>query len=172
VVRRNSIASSALESLLLGKCFFHEAEIRALPKFERLKKNHKGDFGLFARSLDLGKLLEIANDLSWFPGGGLPRTLTSHLACYLGEGTIGELVELFKAYPNVGLICAQQVREYRNLLHPAVCLKSGRRPSKDAGLTAAFLFYDRVHVCIASNISNMSPLQRCSATQPGFGRHC
>jgi len=28
----------------------------------------------------------------------------------------------------------------RNLLHPAVCLKEGRQPSKDAGLTAAFLF--------------------------------
>jgi hypothetical protein len=53
-----SIASSALESVLLSKCFFQEAEIRALPKFQKLKRSHKEDFGLFARSLDLGKLLE------------------------------------------------------------------------------------------------------------------
>ncbi len=134
------IASSALEAVLLSKCFFQEADVKALLKFQSLKRSHKGDFGLFARSLDLGKLLEIANELSWFPDGGVPKVLTSHLAGYLDEGTISALLAFFDGYKNVGHICAHHVREYRNLLHPAVCPRTGRQPSKDVGLTAAFLF--------------------------------
>ena len=135
-----SIASSALESVLLSKCFFQEAEIRALPKFQGLKRSHKADFGLLARSLDLGKLLEIANELSWFPDGGVPKTFTSYLAGRLDAATLSGLLELFEGNLNVGRTCATHVREYRNLLHPAVCLKEGRQPSKEAGLTATFLF--------------------------------
>lgn len=135
-----AIASSALESLLLHKCFYQEAEIRTLPKFQRLKRNHKDSFALFVRSLDLGKLLEVANELSWFPDGGLPKTLTSQLAVHLDEGALSGLIGLFNANPNAGKLCAQHMREYRNLLHPAVCLKEGRQPSKDVGLTATFLF--------------------------------
>jgi hypothetical protein len=111
------VASSALESLLLHKCFYQEAEIRALLKFQRLKRNHKDSFGLFVRSLDPGKLLEVANELSRFPDGGLPNTLTSHLALHLDEGALSGLIGLFDGNPNVGKLCAQHVREHRNLLH-------------------------------------------------------
>ncbi len=135
-----AIASSALESVLLSRCFFQEEEIRALPKFQKLKRGYREDFGLFARSLDLGKLLEIANELSWFPTGGVPKTLTSYLARHLDEGTLSNLIGVFEGNPNVGRTCADHVREYRNLLHPAVCLKEGRQPSKDAGQTATLLF--------------------------------
>jgi hypothetical protein len=135
-----SVASSALESVLLSKCFFKKQKLGLSPKFHKLKRSHKEDFGLFARSLDLGKLLEIANELSWFPDDDLPKTLTSHLARYLDESTLSALAGLFEASPNVGQICAHHVREYRNLLHPAVCLKAGRQPSRDVGLTATFLF--------------------------------
>ena len=135
-----SLASAALESVLLSKCFFQEEEIRSLPKFQKLKPSFKVDFGLFARSLDLGKLLEIANELSWFPDGGVPKTFTTYLADHLDESTLPRLIGLFEGNPNVGRTCAAHVREYRNFLHPAVCLKEGRQPSKDAGLTAAFLF--------------------------------
>jgi hypothetical protein len=72
--------------------------------------------------------------------GGIPKTFTSYLAGYLDESTLSGLIGLFEGNPNVGRTCADHVREYRNLLHPAVCLKEGRQPSKDAGLTAAFLF--------------------------------
>ena len=135
----SSIASSALESVLLSKCFFQEDEIKSLPKFQKLKRSYKADFGLFARSLGLGKLLEIANELSWFPDGGVPKTFTNYLAGHLDEDTLTHVIE-YLSDPNVGRSCAKHVLEYRNLLHPAVCLKEGRQPSRDAGLTAAFLF--------------------------------
>jgi hypothetical protein len=105
-----------------------------------LKRSHRADFGLFARSLDLGKLLEIANGLSWFPNDGVPKTFMNYLAGGLDEATLSGLLGLFEGNLNVGRTCAAHVREYRNLLHPAVCLKEGRQPSRDAGLTATFLF--------------------------------
>jgi hypothetical protein len=135
-----SIASSALESVLLSKCFFQEEEIKALPKFQKLKRSYRADFGLFARSMDLGKLLEIANELSWFPDGGVPKIVTSYMAAHLDEPTLVQLVGIFDGITNVGRSCANHVREYRNLLHPAVCLKEGRQPSRESGLSAAFLF--------------------------------
>jgi hypothetical protein len=134
------IASSALESVLLSKCFFYEEDVRAIPKFQRLKRSYKENFGLFARSLDLGKLLEIAKELSWFPDGGIPKTFTNLLGAHLDEGILSGLIGLFAGSPNVGQVCADHVREYRNLLHPAVCLKEKRNPSRDAGMTATFLF--------------------------------
>ena len=135
-----SIGSSALESVLMSKCFFQEAEVRAIPTFQKLQPKHKGDFGLFARSLALGKLLEIADELAWFPGGGIPKTLVIIFGHYLDEGTLAGLDRIFEASPNVGQVCAKYVRERRNLLHPAVCLKEGRQPSKDVGMTATLLF--------------------------------
>ena len=137
----SSVASSALESVLLSKCFFQADEIRALPKFEKLKQSHKGDFGQFARSLDLGKLLEIATELSWFrDSGGLPQIMTTYLAHHLDEATLSGLIRLFEGSADVGRTCADHVRKYRNLLHPAVCLKEGRQPSRGDAMTATFLF--------------------------------
>ena len=136
----SAVASSALESVLLSKCFFQADEITALPKFAKLKQKHKGDFGQFARSFDLGKLLEIATDLSWFPGiGGLPQIVTSYLGRHLAEATMSDLIRLFED-KDVGRTCADYVRKHRNLLHPAVCLKEGRQPSRDEALAATFFF--------------------------------
>ena len=133
-----SIASSALESVLLNKCFSQEAEIRALPKFQNLKRSYKADFGVFARSLDLGKLLEIADELSWFPNRGVPTTFTNYLAGHIDELTLAKLVEIFEGDPHIGKSCARYVRNHRNLLHPAVCLREGVQPSKDTGLVTTF----------------------------------
>lgn len=137
----SSIASSALEAVLLSKCFFEEDRIRKLPKFAQLKKNHKGDFGQFARALDLGKLLEIAAEVSWFPdSAGLPRIMTSYLSSHLDEAALSDLILQFQGIADVGRACADHVRKYRNLLHPAVCLKEGQQPSREGAITATFLF--------------------------------
>lgn len=135
-----AVASSALESMLLCKCFLQEAEVRRLPTFQTLKRKYRQDFGLFARSLDLGKLLEIADELSWFPDGGIPKTFSDFLAGHLDAGSLAAFLGLFEGDPNVGRTCARHLREYRNLLHPAVCLKENQQPSKVAGMTATFLF--------------------------------
>jgi hypothetical protein len=135
-----SVASSSLESVLLSKCFFQEEEIKALPKFQKFDRRYDADFGLFARSLDLGKLLEIANELSWFPDDGISEILRSFLASYFDEETLSSVIGQFEGISNIGRICAGHVRKYRNLLHPAVCLKERHQPSKEAGLTATFLF--------------------------------
>jgi len=137
----SSIASSALESVLLSKCFFEEDQIRKLPKFAQLKKNHKGDFGQFARAQDLGKLLEIAAEVSWFPdSAGLPQIMTSILSSHLEEGLLSDLILQFQGITDVGRACADHVRKYRNLLHPAVCLKEGQQPSREGAIAITFLF--------------------------------
>jgi hypothetical protein len=78
-----TIAASALEAVLLGKCLLAQDEIRALPKWKSFKKSYTTNFGAFARSLDLGKLLEIAKELSWFPPMGLPKQFQKTMSDYL-----------------------------------------------------------------------------------------
>ncbi|WP_263373072.1 hypothetical protein [Granulicella aggregans] len=135
----SALASSALESVLLYKCCLSEGSVRALSKFQGLPRKYNLDFGLFVRSLDLGKLLEMANSLHWFPEGGIPKTFANYLAEHLDEDSMSILLGLFIDNPNIGCLCADHVKEYRNLLHPAVCLREGRQPSKEAGMTATFL---------------------------------
>ena len=135
-----AVASSALESMLLSKCFLQEAEVRGLSKFQTSKPKYRKDFGIFARSLDLGNLLQIANELAWFPDGGVPKLFSDCLAEHLDADTLATLLGLFEGGPNVERTCARHLREYRNLLHPAVCLREQRMPSKEAGMTATFLF--------------------------------
>ena len=137
----SSIASSALESMLLSKCLLEEDKVRALPRFETLRQSHKGDFRQFSRSLDLGKLLGIATELSWFSdSAGLPQTMTSYLAQFLEKAPLDEVMRPFEGRTNLAQDCADCVRKYRNLLHPAVCLKEGRQPSKGDAMAAPFLF--------------------------------
>ena len=136
----SAVASSALESLLMSKCCFQEEDVRLLPAFQTLKPSQRSPFGRFVRSLDLGKLLKIADALRWFPEAGVSPSLISYLAPYLGQTVLSEFLQLFRYYDNVGQSCADRVREYRNLLHPAVCLKEGRQPSEGTGMIATMLF--------------------------------
>jgi hypothetical protein len=135
-----AVSASALEAILLAKCFLEKDRIKALPKWANLRRSHKADFGLLMRSMDLSKLLEIAELLSWFPSTGIPEIFLQTMRPYIDARTEADLTALFVATPNVGLVCANHMREYRNLLHPAVCLKEGRQPSANAGMTATFLF--------------------------------
>jgi hypothetical protein len=135
-----AISASALEAMLLAKCFLQMDRIKSLPKWANLKRSHKADFGLLMRSMDLSKLLDIAELLSWFPSTGIPDVFLETMRPYLNAQTEADLTALFASTPNVGLVCSKHLREYRNLLHPAVCLKEGRQPSPNAGMTATFLF--------------------------------
>jgi hypothetical protein len=135
-----TVAAAALEALLLALCFFHKDQIKQLPKWRCLKKSQRTDFRVFARSLDLGKLLEIAQELSWFPAGGVPKNLWGTLAPFWDELASINFLALFGGSSNIGQACANHLREYRNLIHPAVCLKQQKRLSKEVGMTATFLF--------------------------------
>jgi hypothetical protein len=134
------VSASALEAVLLARCFLEEEKIKALPKWSTLKRSHRGNFGLFMRSMDLGKLLEIADSLSWFPPDGFPETFVQWIRPYADDRTVAELTQLFATTPKVGQACANHLRDARNLLHPAVCLREGRQPSTNVGISATFLF--------------------------------
>jgi hypothetical protein len=135
-----AIGSSALEAVLMSLCFLRHEKVRELPKFKTLKKSLREDFGSFVRQLDLGKLLDIATQLSWFPDGGVPKLFEEMMSPHIGAASMTAMKELFAAEGNVGQVCAKHVRDYRNLLHPAVCLKESRQPSSEAGKTGVFLF--------------------------------
>lgn len=135
-----AVSASALEAVLLGKCFLEQDKIKALPKWSTLKRSQKADFGLFVRSMDLGKLLEIADQLSWFPSKGVPESFLRVMRPLVDELTMKGIDDLFENTLNVGQVCANHLREYRNLIHPAVCLREGRQPSVNAGMTATFMF--------------------------------
>jgi hypothetical protein len=134
-----AVAAAALEAMLLAKMFTNTDEVAQLASFKKLLDKHQGDFGSFARKeMDLGKLLNMAKELAWFRPGGVPGILTKMLAQYLDQGTLTALTEIFKDSPSAGYNSADLLRQYRNLLHPAYCLKQDIHPTKDTGIRATF----------------------------------
>ena len=146
-----AIGAAALEAILLSKCLMQKQAVEAIPKFRNLKSKKTRDFRHFAEGLDLGKLLEIAIELSWFPDGGFPSSFRDVLAKHLKVDEMKCLDDLFAGEENVGKLCAVELRKYRNLLHPSVCLREERQPSSEAGLTGTFLLLAAV-----SALSNAS----------------
>jgi hypothetical protein len=137
----SAISGAALEAMLLYRCLLRPNDIKALPRWNALRKNHKDDFQVFIRLMDLGKLLEIAEQLSWFPSGDrLPRLFSLAFATHASETMMDAIQDLFSGTQNIGQACAQHVRNHRNLLHPAVCLKQAAEPSVEAGMTATLMF--------------------------------
>jgi hypothetical protein len=88
--------------------------------------------------MDLGKLLDMAKELAWFRPGGVPSLLTKMLAQYVDQDTLTALTVIFKDSPSAGYTSADLLRQYRNLLHPAYCLKQDIHPTKDTGIRATF----------------------------------
>ncbi|MGA3189853.1 MAG: hypothetical protein ABSF22_22325 [Bryobacteraceae bacterium] len=110
-----------------------------LASFKKLLERHQGDFVSFAREeMNLGKLLEMAKELAWFRPGGVPSLLTTMLAQHVDENALAALTVIFKDSPNAGHKSADLLRQYRNLLHPACCLKQDIRPTKETGINATF----------------------------------
>jgi hypothetical protein len=60
------------------------------------------------------------------------------LAQYVDQDTLAELAVLFKDSPIAGNTSADLLRQYRNLFHPAYCLKQEIHPTKDTGIRATF----------------------------------
>jgi hypothetical protein len=80
--------------------------------------------------MDLGKLLDMARELAWFRPGGVPGVLTEMLARYVHPESLAALTDLFKDSPSAGHTSADLLRQYRNLLHPAYCLKQDIHPQR------------------------------------------
>jgi hypothetical protein len=136
----STVAAAALEATLMSKCLTDRDAVRSLPKWKTLKKSYRENFSVFVRSLDLGKLLEIAKQLRWFPSGGIPVAFRDTLYPCLDCEAIALIESLFVNDCNAGQVCADHVREYRNLLHPAVCLREDHLPTTDAGKMATLVF--------------------------------
>lgn len=133
-----AIAASSLEAVLLARCISEREKVKLLPKWHQIKKKYKENFRLFVHSLDLGKLLEIASLLGWFPKG-MPKQFESVMTLF-GNEELSEFIEsLFIGSMDIGEVCAKHVKEYRNLLHPAVCLKERHFPSEEAGKLGVLL---------------------------------
>jgi hypothetical protein len=134
-----AVAAAALEAMLLAMMFSETDQVAQLGKFKKLLGKHRGDFGSFARNeMDLGKLLDMAKELAWFPTGGVPSLLTGLLEQHVDQGTLTALTVAFKDSPSAGYASADLLRQYRNLLHPACCLKQGICPTKETGIQATF----------------------------------
>lgn len=134
-----AVAAAALEAMLLAQMFTHTDDVARLVSFKKLLDKHKGDFGSFARQeMDLGKLLSMAKQLAWFRPGGVPSLLIKMLAQYVDQETLTVLTAVFEDSPNAGYTSADLLRQYRNLLHPAYCLKQEIRPTNDMGIRATF----------------------------------
>jgi hypothetical protein len=134
-----AVAAAALEAMLLAKMFAYTDDVARLASFKKLLDKHQGDFGSFARKeMDLGKLLDMAKELAWFRPGGVPSLLAKTLAQNIDQETLTALTVIFKDSPSAGYTSADLLRQYRNLLHPAYCLRQDIHPTKDTGIRATF----------------------------------
>lgn len=136
-----SVSGAALEAMLMARCLFSADKAKSLSKWQSLQGSHKGNFQVFVRSLDLGKLLEIGEQLPWFPSGdALPKKFLEVMSLHVSQIDLKRLQAFFKGTKSIGQLCATHVRHYRNLLHPAVCLKGRQQPSLEAGMAATMMF--------------------------------
>ena len=135
----SAIAACALEAALLAQVLYQEPAVTSLPKWGEIQKKYEGDYGRFVRALDLGKLLEIADQLDWFSNQGIPATFLGVMRRYADERTFEGIRQIFRGHENVGHICSRYLLETRNLLHPAVCLRENRSPSAAAGMFGTFV---------------------------------
>jgi hypothetical protein len=134
-----AVAAAALEAMLLAKMFTNTDEVAQLASFKTLLDKHQGDFGSFARKeMDLRRLLKVAKELAWFRPGGVPSLLINMLAQHVNQDTLTALTLIFRDSPSAGYASADLLRQYRNLLHPAYCLKQGIHPTEDTGIRATF----------------------------------
>jgi hypothetical protein len=135
----SAIAAAALEAMLLAKMFTNTEKVADLASFRKLLEKHKGDFGSFARKeMDLGRLLDMAKQLDWFRPGGIPDSLLGMLTQNIERETMTTLTAVFKDSPSAGYTSADLLRQYRNLLHPAFCLKQNIHPTQETGIRATF----------------------------------
>lgn len=145
----STVGSAALEALLLARCFFDSEKVKIIPKFRNLKTKDTRDFSHFARLLDLGKLLEIADSLSWFQTSEFPALLRGYMTPYFSSEDMEALIKPFQASPDIGQLCAKRLQENRNLIHPSVCLKKGELPSAQVGMVGTFFLLTLLAILIS-----------------------
>jgi hypothetical protein len=134
-----AVAAAALEAMLLAKMFMSTDNVAKMAPFKKSLDRHKGDFGTFAREeMNLGKLLDMAKELSWFRPGGVPALLIALFEQHVDQDTLTALTGVLNDSPSAGYVSADLLRQYRNLLHPASCLRQEIHPTKDVGIRATF----------------------------------
>lgn len=131
--------AATLESFLLMKSVLHQSDIRALPRFEQLG-GEKVSYMRFLDGMDLGKLLEIARLLHWFPDHCFPGSLVKAFTAHLRASATDSLVASFEGVTNIGDACASYLKEFRNQLHPAASFRNKVIPEANLGQGAAYVF--------------------------------
>ena len=98
-----AVGAAALEAMLLAKMFMSTDKVAQMARFRKSLDRHKGDFGAFAREeMNLGKLLEMAKELSWFRPGGVPGILAALFEQRIDPDTLTALTHVLNEGPSAG----------------------------------------------------------------------
>jgi hypothetical protein len=141
------MACSGLETLLILACLCYKNEVITTRVWSKVSKKVKGKSfvqTLQDRSVGIATLIEIAECLGWFS----PETPSEFT-----ESVSPQEMESFLALIPIGetasSVAPRFAKDVRNLLHPGVCLRTGRDIESDESLLAGMASMGLALACFA-----------------------
>ena len=117
------MACSGFATLLMLACIGYRDIVgptKAWRGLSKKAKTHTFLQVLQSKQMTIGKLIEIGEELSWFSAN-----ISEELVATVDPQEMAELLALVPAGSTAGSIAPRYAKDYRNRLHPAVCLRDG-----------------------------------------------
>jgi hypothetical protein len=120
----NVLVASTLEAFLLLRCLSDRTKVSRTQKWQSAqgKRSPKPFVALLLR-MHLRDLLNIGDELSWFPKDGIAPRFRQRLVTLFGEATVDKFSTPANAAITFSEFAAAASTELRNMLHPGRCVR-------------------------------------------------
>lgn len=132
----NVMGAAGLESLFLVMCLAQKDAVLRASTWKRFSKGKTGSFLTALGKMNLDKLIELGDEMNWFPKNGIPESFKRNMEQHFGSRITQEMVALLPGVDNLPVIAGSISRESRNYLHPEKCLREEIDLTQTSGITA------------------------------------
>lgn len=129
-----AFGAAALEAMLLTKCAMSKSEVTSLPSYAMLPPKLTRDYTTFLLSQDLGKLLQIAEQLKWLNVSDIPHYFELMVLKQVEPSVASIMRDMISSMKSIGDEAGKYAKLYRNGIHPASCIRQDLKLDKSSGL--------------------------------------
>ena len=150
------VGAATLEALLMALLVLKKEEVVASRAYLLKTSKRKQSLLEFLKHADLGGLLEIAQELNWFRCDGIPSAFHAQFLSQMAPSERDGLVRLLGSISDLGPEAARAARHFRNLVHPARCIRDKVELGSGDGMTGC-LFLILAFSALVDNKLSPSP---------------